>query len=212
MLLVFLVRFKRLTVQRINATVLGRQFRVTFSKSTAFKRSWSFWILMEMRKCKSTWGPSFIVVGFLVFSMHSHWKTSLRLQIIDEVRSAVNAHDKFGWNSWGQQYGSVSTIYWWLSDNNFLFCSGRMNTFWNRSHLIRKFNFRLYTGKSNIDESSRRKKLWARAYGPVGWQHPCKLMQFYKQRFSNNNCVTSGVFNFHFPATWYEKYATNIHK
>ena len=86
---------KRLTVQRINATVLGRQFRVTFSKSTAFKRSWSFWILVEMRKCKSTWGSSFFVVSFLVCSMHSHWKTSLRLQIIDKVRSAVNAHDKF---------------------------------------------------------------------------------------------------------------------
>ena len=87
------------------------------SKSTAFKRSWSLWILMNMRKCMSTWGSSFIVVDFLVFSMHSHWQTSLRLQITDKVRSAVNAYDKFGWNSWGQKYRSVSTIYWWLSDH-----------------------------------------------------------------------------------------------
>ena len=54
---------------------------------------------MEMCKFKSTWRSSFIVVGFLVCSRHSHSKASLRLQIIDKVRSVVNAHDKFGWNS-----------------------------------------------------------------------------------------------------------------
>ena len=87
------VGFKRLIVQEITATVRGCPFRITFSKSTAFKRSWSLWILMDMRSASPFGGSSFIVV-FLVFSMHSHWQTSL--QIIDKVRSAVNAHDKFG--------------------------------------------------------------------------------------------------------------------
>ena len=65
------VGFKRLLVQGITATVCRCSFRIIFSKSTAFKRSWSLWILMDL----SLW--------FLVFSMHSHWQTSL--QIIEKV-------------------------------------------------------------------------------------------------------------------------------
>ena len=70
MLLVFLedlchdnavVGFKTLTVHGINATVLDRPFRVTFSRVNGM-RIQTFLILVDrygdMRKCKSTWGIS----------------------------------------------------------------------------------------------------------------------------------------------------------